>query len=117
MGRETIPLSQDCTTAEVTEGRLTRGENTQQGRVNAPVYAAYLRATGLPLCAYIILLFTCQQGVSFFRGYWLSVWTEDPVQNGTQQYTELRVGVFGALGVIQGSFNFSPNCFHFHFPN
>uniref|UniRef100_A0A8C3KYW3 ABC-type glutathione-S-conjugate transporter n=1 Tax=Chrysolophus pictus TaxID=9089 RepID=A0A8C3KYW3_CHRPC len=77
--------------------------------VNASVYAAYLRAIGLPLCAYIILLFTCQQGVSFFRGYWLSIWTEDPVHNGTQQYTELRVGVFGALGVIQGLFNFLPS--------
>uniref|UniRef100_A0A8C3L2L3 ABC-type glutathione-S-conjugate transporter n=1 Tax=Chrysolophus pictus TaxID=9089 RepID=A0A8C3L2L3_CHRPC len=96
-----FPGNANCTTAEVTEGRLTRGEKTQQGRV---IYAAYLRAIGLPLCAYIILLFTCQQGVSFFRGYWLSIWTEDPVHNGTQQYTELRVGVFGALGVIQGLF-------------
>jgi len=38
MGRETIPLSQDCTTAEVTEGRLTRGENTQQGRVSTALF-------------------------------------------------------------------------------
>uniref|UniRef100_A0A8C4VG24 ABC-type glutathione-S-conjugate transporter n=1 Tax=Falco tinnunculus TaxID=100819 RepID=A0A8C4VG24_FALTI len=66
---------------------------------------AYLKATGLPLCAYIILLFTCQQAVSFSRGYWLSVWTDDPVYNGTQQHSELRVGVFGALGVVQGLFN------------
>uniref|UniRef100_A0A8C3KNF7 ABC-type glutathione-S-conjugate transporter n=1 Tax=Calidris pygmaea TaxID=425635 RepID=A0A8C3KNF7_9CHAR len=65
----------------------------------------YLKAMGLPLCVYIILLFTCQQAVSFSRGYWLSVWTDDPVHNGTQQHTELRVAVFGALGVIQGSFN------------
>uniref|UniRef100_A0A8C3KP28 ABC-type glutathione-S-conjugate transporter n=1 Tax=Calidris pygmaea TaxID=425635 RepID=A0A8C3KP28_9CHAR len=62
---------------------------------------AYLKAMGLPLCVYIILLFTCQQAVSFSRGYWLSVWTDDPVHNGTQQHTELRVAVFGALGVIQ----------------
>ncbi|XP_042683797.1 multidrug resistance-associated protein 1 isoform X1 [Centrocercus urophasianus] len=106
IGRKTIPVSQDCTTAEVTEGRLTRGEKTQQGRVKASVYAAYLRTIGLPLCASIILLFTCQQGLSFFRGYWLSMWTEDPVHNGTQQYTELRVGVFGALGVIQAVVRF-----------
>uniref|UniRef100_A0A672VF98 ABC-type glutathione-S-conjugate transporter n=1 Tax=Strigops habroptila TaxID=2489341 RepID=A0A672VF98_STRHB len=114
------------------KGRLTKGEKTQHGRVSkAPsykgkgtyhgfitdhsqqagqltvhtsIYAAYLKATGLPLCVYIILLFTCQQVVSFFRGYWLSMWTDDPVHNGTQQHTELRVGVFGALGVIQGSF-------------
>ncbi|OXB81816.1 UNVERIFIED_CONTAM: hypothetical protein H355_015013 [Colinus virginianus] len=107
MGRKTIPVCRNWTTAEVTEGRLTRGEKTQQGRVNASVYAAYLRVTGLPLCAYIILLFTCQQGLSFFRGYWLSMWTEDPVHNGTQQHTELRVGVFGALGVIQALVRFA----------
>uniref|UniRef100_A0A8C0BY67 ABC-type glutathione-S-conjugate transporter n=1 Tax=Buteo japonicus TaxID=224669 RepID=A0A8C0BY67_9AVES len=69
--------------------------------VNTSIYAAYLKATGLPLCVYTILLFTCQQAVSFSRGYWLSMWTDDPVHNRTQQHTELRVGVFGALGVIQ----------------
>ncbi|KFV53756.1 Multidrug resistance-associated protein 1, partial [Gavia stellata] len=71
-----------------------------QARENS-AWQAYLKATGLPLCVYIVLLFTCQQAVSFSRGYWLSMWTDDPVQNGTQQHTELRVGVFGALGVIQ----------------
>ncbi|XP_075371089.1 ATP-binding cassette sub-family C member 6 isoform X1 [Mycteria americana] len=101
MGRETIPVSQDCTTAAATKGRLTKGEKTQHGRVNTSIYAAYLKAIGLPLCVYIILLFTCQQAVSFSRGYWLSMWTDDPVHNGTQQHTELRVGVFGALGVVQ----------------
>uniref|UniRef100_A0A672VFA5 ABC-type glutathione-S-conjugate transporter n=1 Tax=Strigops habroptila TaxID=2489341 RepID=A0A672VFA5_STRHB len=98
MGRETTPGSQDCTTAADAKGRLTKGEKTQHGRVHTSIYAAYLKATGLPLCVYIILLFTCQQVVSFFRGYWLSMWTDDPVHNGTQQHTELRVGVFGALG-------------------
>uniref|UniRef100_A0A8B9TPE2 ABC-type glutathione-S-conjugate transporter n=1 Tax=Anas platyrhynchos TaxID=8839 RepID=A0A8B9TPE2_ANAPL len=73
--------------------------------VNTSIYAAYLKATGIPLCVYIVLLFMCQQALSFFRGYWLSMWTNDPVYNGTQQHTELRVGVFGALGIIQGSFN------------
>ncbi|KFQ18484.1 Multidrug resistance-associated protein 6, partial [Merops nubicus] len=101
MERKTIPESQDCTTAAATEGRLTQGEKTQRGRVNTSTYTAYLKATGLPLCAYIILLFTCQQALSFSRGYWLSMWTDDPAHNGTQQHTELRVGVFGALGVIQ----------------
>ncbi|KFZ51729.1 Multidrug resistance-associated protein 1, partial [Antrostomus carolinensis] len=67
----------------------------------------YLKATGLPLWVYIILLFTCQQAVSFSRGYWLSMWTDDPVHNGTQQHTELRVGVFGALGVIQALSRFA----------
>ncbi|NXE47010.1 MRP6 protein, partial [Casuarius casuarius] len=99
--RETIPVSQDCTTAAAAKGRLTKEEKAQRGRVNISIYVAYLRATGSLLCLYIILLFTCQQTVSFSRGYWLSMWTDDPAHNGTQQHTELRVGVFGALGVIQ----------------
>ncbi|NXP08873.1 MRP6 protein, partial [Thinocorus orbignyianus] len=101
MERETIPVSQDCPTAAATKGRLTKEEKTQHGRVNTSIYVAYLKVMGLPLCVYIILLFTCQQAVSFSRGYWLSMWTDDPVHNGTQQHTELRVGVFGALGVVQ----------------
>uniref|UniRef100_A0A8B9MRE3 ABC-type glutathione-S-conjugate transporter n=1 Tax=Accipiter nisus TaxID=211598 RepID=A0A8B9MRE3_9AVES len=121
------PNDQDSTTAAATKGRLMKGEKTQHGRVstapsykgkdtyhgfitdplmagrsvNTSIYAAYLKATGLPLCVYTILLFACQQAVSFSRGYWLSMWTDDPVHNRTQQHTELRVGVFGALGVIQ----------------
>ncbi|XP_075623995.1 multidrug resistance-associated protein 1 isoform X1 [Balearica regulorum gibbericeps] len=106
-GRETIPVSQDCTTAAATRGRLTTGEKTRHGRVNTSIYAAYLQAIGLPLCVYILLLFTSQQAVSFSRGYWLSVWTDDPVHNGTQQHTELRVGVFGALGVVQALVRFT----------
>uniref|UniRef100_A0A8D0FDG9 ABC-type glutathione-S-conjugate transporter n=1 Tax=Strix occidentalis caurina TaxID=311401 RepID=A0A8D0FDG9_STROC len=92
----------------VGEGGLRQQSGSKQNYqlyVNTSIYAAYLKATGLPLCVYIILSFTCQQAVSFSRGYWLSIWTDDPVHNGTQQHTELRVGVFGALGVVQGSFN------------
>uniref|UniRef100_A0A8C0H6T7 ABC-type glutathione-S-conjugate transporter n=1 Tax=Chelonoidis abingdonii TaxID=106734 RepID=A0A8C0H6T7_CHEAB len=53
------------------------------------------------ICLYIVLLFACQQAASFCRGYWLSMWADDPVNNRTQQHTELRVGVFGVLGVLQ----------------
>uniref|UniRef100_A0A7M4EPW4 ABC-type glutathione-S-conjugate transporter n=1 Tax=Crocodylus porosus TaxID=8502 RepID=A0A7M4EPW4_CROPO len=69
--------------------------------VNTSIYLDYLKAMGSPVCLYIILLFTCQQTASFCRGYWLSKWADDPVNNGTQKHTELRVGVFGVLGVIQ----------------
>ncbi|NXW77005.1 MRP1 protein, partial [Hirundo rustica] len=99
--RETIPVSQDCTSAAATRGGLTKAERTQHGRVSAGVFGAYLKATGPALCVYIVLSFTCQQAMAFSRGYWLSLWTDDPVHNGTQQHTQLRVGVFGALGVVQ----------------
>uniref|UniRef100_A0A8C3MV25 ABC-type glutathione-S-conjugate transporter n=1 Tax=Geospiza parvula TaxID=87175 RepID=A0A8C3MV25_GEOPR len=70
-------------------------------QVRAGVYGAYLQAAGWVLCVYVLLSFTCQQAVAFSRGYWLSLWADDPVHNGTQQLTELRLGVFGALGVVQ----------------
>ncbi|NWV63375.1 MRP6 protein, partial [Malurus elegans] len=101
VGRDPIPVSQDCTRAAATKGGLTKAETTQHGRVNAGVYGAYLKATGCALCVYIILSFAGQQAVSFSRGYWLSLWTDDPVLNGTQQHTELRLGVFAALGIVQ----------------
>lgn len=74
---------------------------------------------GSPICLYIILLFTCQQTASFCRGYWLSKWADDPVNNGTQKHTELRVGVFGVLGVVQGLLTWSPSRLSLsgHFPS
>ncbi|XP_038273751.1 ATP-binding cassette sub-family C member 6-like isoform X4 [Dermochelys coriacea] len=96
-------INQDCTaaTAPKDAGRLTEGEKVQTSRVNSSIYLDYLRTTGPLICLYIVLLFVCQQAASFCRGYWLSMWADDPVHNRTQQHTELRVGVFGVLGVLQ----------------
>ncbi|XP_051817123.1 ATP-binding cassette sub-family C member 6 [Antechinus flavipes] len=82
-------------------GQLTQGDKVQYGRVNATLYLAYLRAVGTPICLSVVFLFLCQQVVSFSRGYWLSLWADDPIMNGTQQHTGLRVGVFGLLGCFQ----------------
>uniref|UniRef100_A0A8C3MV87 ABC-type glutathione-S-conjugate transporter n=1 Tax=Geospiza parvula TaxID=87175 RepID=A0A8C3MV87_GEOPR len=111
-----------CTSAAASSGGLTKAERTEHGRVstapscrskdtfhgdNTPVAGrpapclTYLQAAGWVLCVYVLLSFTCQQAVAFSRGYWLSLWADDPVHNGTQQLTELRLGVFGALGVVQ----------------
>uniref|UniRef100_A0A8C4YJF2 ABC-type glutathione-S-conjugate transporter n=1 Tax=Gopherus evgoodei TaxID=1825980 RepID=A0A8C4YJF2_9SAUR len=96
-------INQDCTAATAPKdvGRLTEGEKVRTSRVNISIYLDYLRTTGPLICLYIVLLFACQQAASFCRGYWLSMWADDPVHNRTQQHTELRVGVFGVLGVLQ----------------
>ncbi|KAJ1067345.1 hypothetical protein K5549_010463 [Capra hircus] len=76
-------------------------DRTQYGRVKATVYLTYLRAVGTPLCLYALFLFLCQQVASFCRGYWLSLWADDPTVDGQQTHTALRGWVFGLLGCLQ----------------
>ncbi|XP_005391138.1 PREDICTED: multidrug resistance-associated protein 6 [Chinchilla lanigera] len=82
-------------------GRPIREGSVRYGRVKAAMYLSYLRATGIPLCAYTLFLFLCQQVASFCRGYWLSLWADDPVVDGQQMQTALRGWVFGLLGCLQ----------------
>ncbi|KAB0393943.1 hypothetical protein E2I00_004387, partial [Balaenoptera physalus] len=81
-----------------------KGENSMQyGRVKATMYLTYLRAVGTPLCLHALFLFFCQQVASFCRGYWLSLWADDPTVDGRQTHAALRGWVFGLLGCLQGT--------------
>uniref|UniRef100_A0A8D2LTB3 Multidrug resistance-associated protein 1 n=1 Tax=Varanus komodoensis TaxID=61221 RepID=A0A8D2LTB3_VARKO len=70
--------------------------------VKASVYLEYIRAIGLGITFLSVFLFICNHLASLCSNYWLSLWTDDPVVNGTQQHTDLRLGVYGALGIFQG---------------
>ncbi|KAF1518623.1 Multidrug resistance-associated protein 1, partial [Eudyptes sclateri] len=76
---------------------LSRGQT-----VKATVYWDYMKAIGLFISFLSIFLFMCNHIASLASNYWLSLWTDDPVINGTQQYTNVRLGVYGALGISQG---------------
>ncbi|XP_037363977.1 ATP-binding cassette sub-family C member 6 [Talpa occidentalis] len=82
-------------------GQTTGEDSVQYGRVKAAMYLTYLRAVGTPLCLYALFLFFCQQVASFCRGYWLSLWADDPVIAGRQAQAALRGWVFGLLGSLQ----------------
>uniref|UniRef100_A0A803T6X8 Multidrug resistance-associated protein 1 n=1 Tax=Anolis carolinensis TaxID=28377 RepID=A0A803T6X8_ANOCA len=71
-------------------------------QVKPRVYWEYMKATGLWLALLSLLLFLCNHVASLASNYWLSLWTDDPVINGTQQNTDLRLAVYGALGFSQG---------------
>uniref|UniRef100_A0A8C4VBH8 Multidrug resistance-associated protein 1 n=1 Tax=Falco tinnunculus TaxID=100819 RepID=A0A8C4VBH8_FALTI len=71
-------------------------------QVKATVYWDYMKAIGLFISFLSIFLFMCNHIASLTSNYWLSLWTDDPVINGTQQYTNVRLGVYGALGISQG---------------
>ena len=72
-------------------------------QVKATMYLTYLRAVGTPLCLHALFLFFCQQVASFCRGYWLSLWADDPTVDGRQTHAALRGWVFGLLGCLQGT--------------
>ncbi|XP_053528124.1 ATP-binding cassette sub-family C member 6 isoform X4 [Artibeus jamaicensis] len=78
-------------------------DGAQHGRVKAAMYLTYVRAVGTPLCLYALFLFFCQQVASFCRGYWLSLWADDPTVGGRQTQAALRGWVFGLLGCLQAA--------------
>uniref|UniRef100_A0A5F8HF53 Multidrug resistance-associated protein 1 n=1 Tax=Monodelphis domestica TaxID=13616 RepID=A0A5F8HF53_MONDO len=70
--------------------------------VKLSVYWDYMKAIGLFISFLSIFLFICNHVASLASNYWLSLWTDDPVVNGTQQHTNVRLSVYGALGISQG---------------
>uniref|UniRef100_A0A672QTY4 Multidrug resistance-associated protein 1 n=1 Tax=Sinocyclocheilus grahami TaxID=75366 RepID=A0A672QTY4_SINGR len=70
--------------------------------VKLSVFWEYMKAIGLPLSIFSIFLFFCHHLSSLGSNYWLSLWTDDPVINNTQPNSEMRLGVYGALGLTQG---------------
>ncbi|KAM7151629.1 multidrug resistance-associated protein 1 isoform 3-T3 [Macrochelys suwanniensis] len=88
--------------AEKNAWRLTEADTAKTGRVKATVYWEYMKAIGLFISFLSIFLFMCNHIAALASNYWLSLWTDDPVINGTQQHTHVRLGVYGALGMSQG---------------
>ncbi|NXR75548.1 MRP1 protein, partial [Pycnonotus jocosus] len=88
--------------AEKNSWKMMEADTAKTGRVKASVYWDYMKAIGLFMSFLAIFLFICNHIASLASNYWLSLWTDDPVINGTQQNTTLRLGVYGALGISQG---------------
>ncbi|KAM6957268.1 multidrug resistance-associated protein 1-like [Aplochiton taeniatus] len=83
-------------------GKLTEADKAHTGRVKLEMYVEYFRTIGLTYIIPIISLYAFQQAASLTYNYWLSMWADDPIVNGTQIDTDLKLGVFGALGFAQG---------------
>lgn len=66
------------------------------------MYVEYFRTIGLGLIVPILVLYTFQQGASLAYNYWLSMWADEPIVNGTQLNADMKLGVYGALGFAQG---------------
>ncbi|XP_023277902.1 multidrug resistance-associated protein 1-like [Seriola lalandi dorsalis] len=83
-------------------GKLTVVDKARTGRVRLEMYKKYFKTIGLAIIIPIVFLYAFQQGASLAYNYWLSMWADDPVVNGTQIDTDLKLTVFGALGFVQG---------------
>ncbi|KAM6957261.1 multidrug resistance-associated protein 1 [Aplochiton taeniatus] len=83
-------------------GKLTEADKAKTGRVKLKVFWEYMKAIGVLLSCISIILFFSHHLASLFSNYWLSLWTDDPVINGTQPNREMRLSVYGALGLSQG---------------
>ncbi|KAM8934198.1 multidrug resistance-associated protein 1-like [Pelodytes ibericus] len=82
-------------------GKLTEADVALTGKVKLSVYLEYLKVMGkwyLVLCA---VFFIIQQAAALGHNYWIGLWADDPVVNGTQQFTSLRLGVYSFLGMLQ----------------
>lgn len=71
-------------------------------QVKMAVFWQYTKAVGLLVSLFICFLYCCQNASAIGANVWLSDWTNEPVINGTQQNTQRRVGVYAALGMLQG---------------
>ncbi|XP_069066294.1 multidrug resistance-associated protein 1 isoform X1 [Pleurodeles waltl] len=82
--------------------KLTEADKAQTGKVKLSVFWEYMKAIGLLISFVSIFLFLLNHVAALSSNYWLSLWTDDKVINGTQQYTKVRLAVYGALGLCQG---------------
>ncbi|KAJ8253888.1 hypothetical protein COCON_G00205000 [Conger conger] len=83
-------------------GKLTDADKANTGRVKLSVFWEYMKAIGLVLSFVSAFLFFTHHLASLASNYWLSLWTDDPVVNGTQPSSRKRLSVYAVLGLSQG---------------
>ncbi|XP_008943924.1 PREDICTED: canalicular multispecific organic anion transporter 1 [Merops nubicus] len=88
--------------------QLIEKEAMETGKVKFSMYLQYLRAVGLCYSVCIALGYVGQYVALVGTNLWLSAWTDDAQRYLNQTYPvqqrDLRIGVFGALGVSQALF-------------
>uniref|UniRef100_A0A4W4G676 ABC-type glutathione-S-conjugate transporter n=1 Tax=Electrophorus electricus TaxID=8005 RepID=A0A4W4G676_ELEEL len=85
------------------EGAKHKNQGFRTVGVKLDMYVEYFRTIGPALIVPIIFLYAFQQAASLGYNYWLRLWADDPVVNGTQTDADAKLAVFCALGFAQGS--------------
>ncbi|XP_064636350.1 multidrug resistance-associated protein 1-like [Lineus longissimus] len=84
---------------------LTTVETAETGEVKRAIYLEYIKANGSWVFLGMFLAYVCFIAASIGTNIWLSIWSNDPPELAKEN-KDLRVGVYGALGVTQGIFIF-----------
>lgn len=71
-------------------------------QVKLNVFWDYAKAVGRCTTLAICLLYAGQSAAAIGANIWLSDWTNEAVVDGRQNNTSLRLGVYAALGILQG---------------
>uniref|UniRef100_A0A8B9G5I3 Canalicular multispecific organic anion transporter 1 n=1 Tax=Amazona collaria TaxID=241587 RepID=A0A8B9G5I3_9PSIT len=86
--------------------KLIEKEAVETGKVKLSMYLRYLRAVGLWYSFWVAMGYVAQYVAYVGTNLWLSAWTDDAERYLNETYPveqrDLRIGVFGALGVSQG---------------
>lgn len=86
--------------------KLIKKEFVESGKVKFSIYLKYLQAIGWWSIFFIILIYALNFVAYIGSNLWLSAWTRDAEKYNSTNYPpsqrDTRIGVFGALGVIQG---------------
>ncbi|XP_047558417.1 ATP-binding cassette sub-family C member 2 [Lutra lutra] len=98
--------------------KLIKKEFIQTGKVKFSIYLKYLGAIGWYSIFFIILAYVINSVAYIGSNLWLSAWTNDSkTYNGTNypaSQRDLRIGVYGALGFVQGAFVLIANLWSAH---
>ncbi|XP_015144307.2 ATP-binding cassette sub-family C member 2 isoform X1 [Gallus gallus] len=90
--------------------RLIEKEAVETGKVKFSMYLRYLRAVGLGFSFCVAMSYVGEYAAYVGTNLWLSAWTDDAERYRNETYPvqqrDLRIGVFGALGVSQALFLF-----------
>ncbi|XP_062549081.1 multidrug resistance-associated protein 1-like isoform X2 [Armigeres subalbatus] len=80
---------------------LIEKEESATGAVTFGVYLQYLKAVGLSLGFWAIVLNAINQASGVYASMWLSEWSEDPEAITDTSVRDMYLGVYGALGGVQ----------------
>uniref|UniRef100_A0A8B9TQ59 Canalicular multispecific organic anion transporter 1 n=1 Tax=Anas platyrhynchos TaxID=8839 RepID=A0A8B9TQ59_ANAPL len=101
-----LKKSQEEPPKKVKGQQLIEKEAVETGKVKFSMYLRYLRAVGWGYSFWVAMGYVAQYVAYVGTNLWLSAWTDDAERYQNQTYPvqqrDLRIGVFGALGVSQG---------------